>query len=262
MGRGSSGLSGGGKAAAPQKANTPSGVSYDQFMQMSDAQKYQTMENIINDPNIQAPSYLDGSDTSKLIYGLGMNNKPTVVSDDALDRMPGKDLYRTVYEAGSMPPPSSSDILDQIRMGDYTQMSGSGGSAHGRALYFARDNFTGSRYYGDGERNAMMMRAKINPNAKITQESTLKNMMRSDSAFQNSPKSAGRDAIALYAISHGIDGWYSGTYTMMVNRGALTVSSRNKRITEVGKGVGQTKTGRLKRGVKYATSWDGAENAN
>ena len=262
MGRGSSGLKSSGVAS--QKANTPSGVSYSQFMQMSDDQKYQTIDTILNDSSIQVPSYLDSSRTSKVVYALGMDNKPTVVSDSQLDTMPGKDLYRTVYESGSMPPPSSADILDQIRTGDYTQMSGAGGSVHGRAIYFARDSFQASSSYGMRERNAMVMRAKINPNAKIVSENKLMSTMQSDSSWNAnfSKKNSGYDEVALYALSHGIDGWYSGNYTMMVNRGALTASSKNKRITEKGKGVGTTKTGRLKKGVSYANSWNGAEDAN
>ena len=260
MGRGSSGLRGGGGGGTPPApvVNTPSGVTYDQFMQMSDDQKYQTMNNIISDQNIQVPNYLDPSTTSKILYGLGMNNKPTVVSDTQLDSMQGREIFRTVYESGSLPPPTSADILDQIRNEDYTQMSGSGGSAHGRALYFATD-FTDSRVYGDGERNATMMRAKINPNARIVSETNLNSMMSADASFQRSSISGtGRDAKALYAISHGIDGWYSGTYTMMVNRGVLTASNQNKSIST----GGQTKTGRLKNGSNYASSWGEAMNVN
>ena len=262
MGRGSSGA--GGKKAGGGAAKTPSGVTYNQFMQMTDDQKYNLMNSIISDTNLQTPDTMDNSDTSKVLYALGVTNKPTVVDDATLDGMSGKEIYRTVYEAGTMPPPSSGDILDQIRNGDYTYMSGRGGSAHGRAIYFATD-FSDSRTYGDGERNAMMMRAKINPNAKIVREDNLANQMRNDTTWQRSNvySNAGHaDEKALYAIAHGIDGWYSNTYTMMVNRGALTASSKNKRITQIGKGVGQTKTGRLKRGVSYARSWAGAEDAN
>lgn len=262
MGRGRSGAgksSGGGGNASTPKAKTPSGVDYDGFMKMSDSQKYATMDSIIHDSNIKVPDYLDGSVTSKVMYGLGLTNKPTVVDDATLASMPGKDLYRTVYEQGSMPPPSSADILDQIRTGDFTQLSGSGGSAYGRALYFARDDFTGSRCYGDGERNAMMMRAKINPKANMRSEQSLTQQMRADSAWQNHNVSANnRDSIALYALSHGIDGWYSGTYTMIVNRGILTASSKNKSIAT----NGLTKTGQLKKGSSYAYSWDTAMDLN
>ena len=239
MGRGSSG-SGGGGGAQGSPANTPSGVSYDDFMKMPESQRIATMENIISNPAIQVPDYLDNSDTSKVLYALGMNNKPTVVSDAQLDAMQGRELFRTVYESGSMPPPSSDAILDQIRNGDYTQLSGRGGSAHGRALYFATD-FRGSRIYGDGERNALMCRAKINSNAKIVSESTLRNQMI---AKGHSVKGASNtDQRALYAISQGIDGWYSGSYTMVINRGALTMSSTNKTIRS---------------GRSYASDWQSA----
>ncbi len=255
MGRGRSGLSkkSGGGNAAPAKANTPSGIDYNQFMAMTDAQKYQTIDDILNNSNIKVPSYLDSSDTNKVIYGLGMANKPTVVSDSQLDAMPGKDLYRTVYESGSMPPPSSAGILDQIRNGDYTQLSGKGGSVHGRALYFARDDFSGSTSYGMRGRNAMVMRAKINPNAKIVSESKLDNDMRNDTAFHNKFFTKGYDEKALYALSHGIDGWYSGSYSMIINRGALTASSQNKSTRKALKsGKPSTRSG--------ATSWANAAN--
>lgn len=254
MGSGSSKIGG----RAPAKANTPSGVSYKDFMKMSDSQKYSTMRNIINDNNIKVPVYLDGSDTSKVMYALGMNQTPTVVSDDQLDKMPGRELYRTVYQTGTMPPPSSDDVLDQIRNGEYTQLSGRGGSVHGRALYFATD-FTGSSSYGMGEKNAMVMRAKIDPKANIRSENSLRTQMATDANWNS--VSGSRDDIALYALAKGIDGWYSGGYTMMVNRGVLTASSKNKYITS-GKGAGQTKTGRLRKGYSYASSWSAAEDAN
>ena len=260
MGRGRSGAGKGKGGSKKAPVTTPSGITYDQFMKMPETQRWQVMDTILADPNIQTPDYLDKSPTSKVIYALGMDSKPTVVSEAQLDAMAGKDLYRTVYESGSMPPPTSSDILDQIRTGDYTQLSGAGGSAHGRALYFARDDFVGSRYYGDGERNALMMRAKINPNAKIASEQNLQRQMVAKGF--NPKNSSSSDDIALYALSQGVDGWYSGTYTMIVNRGVLTTSGKNKRITQKGQGVGQTKTGRLKKGASYATSWNFAEDAN
>ena len=271
-GRGSSSSSGGGGAAgaanagsqnnpnaqANQTATTPSGVTYAQFMQMSDAQKYSTMDQIINDPNIKVPPYLDGSVTSKVIYALGMNNKTTVVDDATLDSMQGREIYRTVYEQGTMPPPSSADVLDQIRNGDYTQLSDSGGSAHGRAIYFATD-FGASASYGTYERNAMVMRAKINPSANIRSQGSLQGQMMSDTVWNNSAiarqarsnSRMSRDSMALYAISHGIDGWYSNNYTMMVNRGALTASSLNKRISGTNRQMSQS----------HVSTWQQAANA-
>lgn len=225
MGRGSSKAGGGGGG------KTPSGVTYQQFMQMTDDQKYDTINSILGNQNIQVPNTLDDSDTTKVIYALGMAQKPTVVSDSQLDTLPGKEIYRTVYESGSMPPPTTDAVLDEIRNRDYTHMSGRGGSAHGRTIYFATD-FNDSTTYGVGERNPMVMRAKINPGAKILRESNLTSQMQNDTNFSSRVKnlSSSRDSKALWALSHGIDGWYSGSYTMIVNRGALTASSQNKSI--------------------------------
>ena len=243
MGRGSSKVGGGGGAA--QK--TPSGMTIDDLMNMPESQRYDTMADILDNPNITVPNYLDNSDTSKLLYALGMDNKPTVVDDATLDGMPGREIFRTVYEKGmTMPPPSSEDVLDQIRNGDYTQLSGDGSSLHGRALYFATD-YHDSAVYGHGWKNPAMMRAKINPNATIRSEGSLVNQMSSDTAWRRSKirqggmfTNRGTDEIALYAISHGIDGWYSNTYTMMVNRGALTASKRTKSVNSANGGYART----------------------
>lgn len=228
MGRGSSKAGGGGGGAA----KTPAGMTYDQFMQLSEQERFDKINEILDNQNIKVPDYLDSSDTTKLIYALGMDKKPTVVSDAQLDQMQGRELYRTVYETGSMPPPSTADVIDQISNGDYTQMSGKGGSAHGRAIYFSTD-YGDSAIYGSGERNPLIMRGKINPTANIRSESSLGRQMLNDTTWKSTIKQhrlSSSDNIALYALSHGIDGWYSSTYTMMVNRGALTVSSQAKQI--------------------------------
>ena len=241
MGRGSSKAGGGG-------GKTPSGVTYDQFMKMSDDEKYDTIAGILGNQNINVPTYLDSSDTTKVLYALGANQKTTVVSDQQLDSMQGMEIFRTVYEGASMPPPSSDAILDQIRNDDFTCMSDKGGSVHGRALYFATD-YTSSASYGHYEKNAMVMRAKINSNAKILRETNLANQMRNDTSFMGkmNGKLNNSDMKSLWALSHGIDGWYSGNYTMIVNRGALTASSQNKTVNNSNGG--------------YARSWSTATKA-
>lgn len=253
MGRGSSGLSGGsgGGGGAAKPTTTPSGITYEDFMGKSEGERYTIMADIINDSSIRVPSYLDDSDTSKVMYALGMSQKPAVVSDSQLDSMPGHEAFRTVYEAGSMPPPSSQDVVDQIRSGDFTQMSGRGGSAHGRALYFARDDFSESASYGLFERNPRVMRTKISPTAKIVSESTLTRRMRADSSFSSTHGSYSADSYALYAISHGIDGWHDrgSGYTMIINRGCLTASSTTKSIYQSGT-------------QRMARSWASAPDAN
>lgn len=233
MGRTSSKI-GGGNGGLP-----PAGITYNDFLKLSEDQRFDIISDIINNPNIKTPDYLDNSITTKVIYALGMDGKPTVVDDAVLDTMPGRDIFRTVYEQNFMPPPSTDAIIDQIRNGDYTHMSGAGGSFHSRAIYFATD-FQDSALYGSGEQNPMVLRAKINPSAKIVSETNLTNQMMNKASnpklnnVLNHGRVGNEDQLSLYAISQGVDGWYSGTYTMMVNRGNLTASKTNKRISGPG----------------------------
>ena len=228
---GSSGASssgGGGAAAAPQRANTPSGVTYNQFLQMSDTEKYKLMDDIINDTSIVVPRELDSSVTSKIIYALGMTEKPTVVSDSQLDAIKGRAYYRTVNDYGNM---SASEILNQIKSEDYTQLASGGGTAHGRALYFA-NTFVGSQMYGSS--TATMMRVKLKPTANIVKEDDLVLRIVRDASFGSTRIGLSfPDSYACYAIAHGIDGWYDkrNGYLMMVNRGALVASSVNKKVS-------------------------------
>lgn len=213
-------------------AKTPSGITFAQYMKMSEGQKLQTLRSILSDNSITVPNYLDDSATTKVIYALGMDNKPVVVSDSAFDNIPGVEMFRTVRDTNS-PPPYATDILDQVRYGDYTQMSGIGGSVFGRALYFATD-FGDSQVYGHGRPSATMARAKIDPKAKIITDTTLDNRMSKNSAWMNLPNSSYDDGKALYALSHGIDGWREprgGTYRMIVNRGAIIMSDTSKDVS-------------------------------
>ena len=118
-------------------AETPQNrVSYAQFIKMSEQEKYDVMERIIDDKNIKVPDYLDKSVTSKIIYALGMNGKPEMVSETEFDKRKGRSIYRTVNNNNAMNM-TASDILNQIKTSDYTQVSGDRSSAFGRALYFA-----------------------------------------------------------------------------------------------------------------------------
>ena len=210
----------------------PQAQRYAAFMQMSEADRYEVVGRIQADRSQQVPAYLDKSWTTKVMYTLGMDGKPDIVSDKALDSMRGKELFRTVYDAPGI---KAIDIADQIKTGDYTQLSGSGGSAHGRALYFA-DNYGGSasysQYYGD---NAIM-RAKVKSTAKLANERDMLNTMRNDQTYLNSKiyktgmtSNYRHDERALYAIVKGYDGWVARNgYHMILNRNALTFSSTTK----------------------------------
>jgi hypothetical protein len=155
-----------------------------------------------------------------------MNNKPSIVSDAQLSKMKGDSIYRTVNGNSSI---SGRKIADQIKKEDYTQMSGKGGSVHGRALYFA-DNVRKSSGYSDGGGDSIMIRAKVNPGAKIVSESKLNaEISRNNISFSRNSD----DNMALYALSQGYAGWKHAPtgYHMIVDRGVLTVSTKNKPVT-------------------------------
>ncbi|MBR0075486.1 MAG: hypothetical protein IJP96_07010 [Synergistaceae bacterium] len=225
----------GGGAAAP-----PVGLTYDQFMQMSNDEKYDLMDKIIKDENIKVPDYLDDSITTKVMYALGMNNKPTVVSDSELDKLPGDDLYRAIYDSTDFNL-SSKDIMEQLKYSNYTQLSGKGGSVYGRGIYFTND-FTDAAEYGSYGNNMLVMRAKINPNSKMSTLNEIQNKINKDLSFGRIFTSSinDDDKPALYAIAHGIDGWNAKTnypsifgeqnviHTAVINRKSLIFSSSNK----------------------------------
>jgi len=230
MGNGSSGR---------RKNKTPSGVTYEQFMKMSKKQRYDLIDKIIKDENIKVPDYLDDSYATKVMYGLGMTNKPTIISDAELDKIKGQDLFRTVYDTDKGI--TGKQIIEQIKTSDFTQMSGSGGSVFGKALYFA-ENYSESAYWGESDKNPVMMRVKIKSDAKTESYRVLIDKMKKNKIFREKIEKNPRmfsiydsNAVSLYAISHGLDGWYDigRGFTMIINRGALAVSSTTKKaITE------------------------------
>ena len=228
-------MSGGGtrsgrRSKGGASTSTPAGVTYSQFMAMGEQERYDVMDRIIGDKNIKVPNYLDDSITSKVMYALGLNGKPQVVSDAEFDKREGETFYRTVRD-GSI---TASDIINQIKTSDYTQLSNSGGSFWGRALYFG-NNFGLSAFYGAHDKNAMIMRVKINPNSKIMTSAELARMSINDNNYSKISKKRNlsyEDSYALYALAKGIDGWreYDTGQLMVLNRRSLITSSKNKKV--------------------------------
>lgn len=204
-------------------ANTPSGLDYDSYQKMSMNQKLRVTHDIINDKSIKVPKHLDDSDTTKVLYALGKADKPDVVTDTQLSKMKGQLLYRTVNGDSHI---SGREITKEIRTGDYTQLSGKGGSAYGRALYFAK-TVSGSAAYAGGS-DSVMIRARIKPTAKIADYKTVVQGAANTAAFSHN----NTDNLALWAIANGYDGWKAlNGYHMIVNRKALVISDRDKDVT-------------------------------
>ena len=206
------------------------GVAFSDFQNMSDDEKADVITDALG---VGTPLFLDDSGMQKFAYFTGMSDKPTTVTDAQLDGMSGTELFRTVndaYNARTDIGYTSNDIVKQIRDGDFTMYSDSGGSAHGKAIYFA-NNYADSSYYAG--KNAVTMRAKITSGKTIT-ESSLDSQYRSALrrgdklalACSNADHGSARN---LYGLAKGYSVVSAGAYYMVLNRGALTVSSTTKK---------------------------------
>ena len=245
MGRGSSKAGGGGGAAVANPVAQPvaqptvddvkqgnilppGGVAYSDFENMTDDQKADVVTSALN---AGVPMFLEDSAMQHFAYFTGMSDKPTVVDDATLSQMSGQDIYRTVnnaYNSSLDMGYTSNDIAKQIMYGDFTMYSDSGGSAHGKAIYFAND-YNDSSYYGNSNKNPHTIRAKVT--GKTISESQLKTdysnaLARGDKLANACAKGGDRN---LYALAKGYDVVTAANgYRMVLNRRGITVSSTVK----------------------------------
>ena len=208
------------------------GVAFSKFEQMTDDEKADVIDSALS---TGVPMFLDDSGMQRFAYFTGMSDKPTVVSDSSLDGMQGEEIFRTVndtYNSNKDIAYTSRDIADQIMHGDFTMYSDSGGSAYGRAIYFA-NNYNDSSWYGNSNKNPVTIRAKLS--GKKISYSQANNDYRTayssgDKLAVACSKAGGRDAANLYALARGYDYTYdsTGSYRMVLNRRCLNVSSTVK----------------------------------
>ena len=206
------------------------GVPFSNFQSMTDDEKADVISDAIG---VGLPAFLDDSALQRFAYYTGMSDKPTMISDSQFNNVKGLTIYRTVHDAYN---PSTdigytaNDIYKQISGGDFTMYSDSGGSAYGKAIYFA-DNFRASQVYMDSRHNNVMMRAKVTGNVgdyyKLQSQ-----LSRDNSKLGRACKSVGiSDGLGIYALAKGYDGLANGTsgtgnYVMMYNRKGLTMSDK------------------------------------
>ena len=216
----------------------PSSASYDAFRQMTDDQKADV---IMQARNTQVPLFLAQNDLQKVLYGLKLNDKPTLVDDSVLDSMPGKDLFRTVNDSKDTVNRikyTAVDVANQVIRGSVTRVSDTGGSVHGRGIYFA-DSYRGSIAYGNrsGSINqTAVVRVKLSPSAKTVSESRADNgvmqEIRSGSKLGKAISKMGHtDRTAIWALAKGYDAIVaSNGYHVVINRSALVASKDIKAV--------------------------------
>ena len=210
------------------------GVPFSEFEQMTDDEKAQVVDDALR---TGVPVFLEDSGMQRFAYFTGMSGKPTVVSDDALDKLNGPEIFRTVhnvYDSKKDIGYSGKEILDQIAKGDYTMYSDSGGSAYGRAIYFG-GSYGSSQRYAKYNGTDQMMRAKITSGKTLTDSQAdrlYSNAVSSGNKLAKAcQKAGGTDARNLFALAKGYDAIIDNSwsdYHMILNRRCLTVSSTYK----------------------------------
>lgn len=214
-------------------------TQYSAFMQMTDDEKADAIKTAISQ---DIPDHLNKrSDYQKLIYNLGMNDKPTLVDDATLDSMKGTEVFRTVnfvYDSSTDLGFTAPQIAKQTQAGKITRVSNGSTAVYGDGIYFATSK-SESSYYGNTRGNVnktCMMRAKFNNNASIISYRNAVNGVSQE--ISNGTKlgkvlrSCNRSSQAsIYALAKGYNVIDAGNgYMNVINRGALTMSKTVKPI--------------------------------
>ena len=207
-------------------------AQYDAFMQMSDDQKADVIDSMIKQG---VPAHLADNDFQKMIYNIGLNDKPQLVDDATLDSMNGTELFRTinnVYDRQNDISYTADQIARQVQAGRVTRVSDNGGSVYGRGIYFADNKFDSTMYgntYGNVQKTAQI-RCKLNSNAKVISHSKA---LQGVSAEKTNGSKLGKvlekcdydSQASIYALAKGYNVITSGGgYYNILNRNAVTMS--------------------------------------
>ena len=208
------------------------GVPFADFEAMTDDEKAQVVADALQ---TGTPLFLDDSGLQRFAYFTGMNDTPKVVTDAQLDSINGHELFRTVNDAYNRQKDigyTSTDIAKQITDGDFTMYSDSGGSAYGKAIYFASSVSSSAAYAGSSSQHPAMIRAKVTGGRSISDhglDSLYNNALSSGDALAKACARADRgSARNLYALAKGYDIITTSDYHMVLNRRCLTVSNKVK----------------------------------
>lgn len=207
-------------------------AQYDAFMQMSDDQKADVIDAMIKQG---VPAHLADNDFQKMIYNIGLNDKPQLVDDATLDSMNGTELFRTinnVYDSQNDISYTADQIARQVQAGRVTRVSDNGGSVYGRGIYFA-DNKSDSAMYGNTYGNVQktaQIRCKLNSNAKVISHNKALQGVSAEKASRSKLGMVLRKCdydsqASIYALAKGYNVITSGHgYYNILNRNAVTMS--------------------------------------
>ena len=208
-------------------------TQYDAFMKMTDDQKAAAISTAISQ---DIPDHLNKrSDFQKLIYNLGMNDKPQVVDDKTLNSMNGTEIYRTVnsiYDRKTDLSFTAPQIAKQTQSGKITRVSSDSSAVYGDGIYFANSK-SSSAVYGNTRGNVQktcMMRAKLNSNANVINyysaaSGASREISKNTKLGQTLKKCSNSSRASIYALSKGYNVIDAGNgYYNILNRNAVTMS--------------------------------------
>lgn len=207
-------------------------AQYDAFMGMTDDQKADVIDSMIKQG---VPAHLADNDFQKMIYNIGLNDKPQLVDDATLNSMNGTELWRTVnnvYDRKNDISYTADQIARQVQAGRVTRVSDNGGSVYGRGIYFA-DNKSDSAMYGNTRGNVQktaQIRCKLNSNAKVIRHSQATQGVTAEiskgTKLGKVLRKCDRDSqSSIYALAKGYNVITSGHgYYNILNRNAVTMS--------------------------------------
>ena len=221
--------------AAVQPMTTPSGHTLAEVQGMDDKQLHDFLIDVYN---VDTPDFLNTHHTQKMVYGLGLNDKPQVVPDAQLQQMiksGAQPIYRSVDDVtlpGSIRL-TGADMHDMLRSGDLTYL---GNGVYGDGLYFSSD-LRGSKGYGN-----TTIQGVLSPNARTITERQLRNeydsfikthpQTRKALGFSAKRGSSWKNSLSQFALIRGYNvityTHYDGeTYYNVIDRSALIVSDKN-----------------------------------
>lgn len=155
-------------APIPAQIAPPSGHTQADLQNMNDQELH---DFLINVDKTDIPDFLSNLHLQKMVYALGMNDMPEIVSDAQIKQLiqnGATPLYRTVNDTQVNGVDfTAQDICDMMLEGDTTYI---GRGIHGDGLYFSND-LQGSKAYGYS--GAKTMTAVFNQNAKVITERQL-----------------------------------------------------------------------------------------
>lgn len=182
------------------------------------------------------PAYLNGnSDLQKVMYKQNIVALPEVVNDSELNGENGIEIFRTVnsiYDDATGVGLTAPEIAQQLMHGQQTYVASDSMAFHGEGIYFANDRYDSENYgYTRGDVNkTCVIRAKINPSAKIIKESNLNKQInreiKSGSKLGRALSNAS-DKRALYAMCKGYQAIFDGYgYYDIIDRSCLKISNK------------------------------------